>query len=526
MARGSIRVENQPGVSTTSFEASLPSLGGTPRPFHVLFIKPWQASRYNVTGPPLGILGLVSILRQCFGNAVTVSFWDMPIHRDPVTALDQRLESARPDVVAVSALNQEAAVSYSLARRTKAFDPAIITVLGGPFALRQAPVIMREGCFDWIFEGAADRTFPAALSRYFSGQELGRDLPGFSYRIGEYIHFGTGQDLITDLDSLPLPAWDLIDFERYRSRNRARMINNPYQTRYAFLFTSRGCPYLCNYCHDVFTKRYVYRSESHIIEEMRLLRDVYNVKEFHIVDDIFNLHRPRAKSLMRRIAQEFPGILIAFPNGVRADIFDEELIDLMVKAGTYHVGIAIETVTPSLQEKIQKHLDLEKVRWAIREFSRRGCIVNGYFMLGFPGETVEQIRNSIDYAIRSELTHVLFFAVVPQPQTPIYDMALEEAPEVTEGLAGDERSKLYTDGRPWYQLAYGFDLEREISLAGLRFYLQPRRLMRILCRYPVAMLLPAGLSLLLRLLQSVGDKAVGKSGETIRAVDARERRVP
>ncbi len=506
-----IRVENQKGVVSSTFETFLNgAINPGCRPFRVLFIKPWQASRYNVTGPPLGILYLISVLRKRFGDAVTIDFWDMQVYRqsvDSVDAVTRRLEQSRPDVVAVSALNQEAACSYRLAQLVKAHDPSIITAIGGPFALRQANVIMKESCFDWVFEGAADRTFTVALERYFSGLPLGQDLPGFSYRSGDTVHMGSGQDLITDLDAIPLPAWDLIDFERYRWRDRPRLITNPYETRYAFLFTSRGCPYLCNYCHDIFTKRFVYRSEDNVIAEMRMLYDDYGVREFHIIDDIFNLHKPRAKALMRRIATEFDDILIAFPNGLRADILDKELIDLMVKAGTYNVGIAIETVTPRLQEKIEKFLDVEKANWAITEFARQGCIVNGFFMLGFPGETVEELRSTIGFAHKSALTHAFFFSVVPQPQTPIYDLAMQEAPDLTEMLARHERGQMYTGGYSWYSHVYGFDLEREISLAGLRFYLKPSRLLRALQVYPMALLVPAGFNVFRRFGQALWEGA-------------------
>lgn len=370
-----LRVENLPNVKVSRYaELSAPNtkfnFQGTP--FTVLFIKPYQAIRDNSYGPPLGILMLAAGLRQHFGQVVTVHFWDMKLYGATPEELQSRLDEITPDVIAVSALNCEAAASYKISAVAKKWNPSVLTVVGGPFTLRQAPLIFSESSFDWVFEGAADRTFILALQRKFTGESLGTDLPGFSYRQNSGdISFNHNQDLITDLDSLPMPAWDLIDFERYRKKDRKGIITNPKERKYAYLFTSRGCPYLCNYCHDVFTKRFVYQSEEKVLEEIRILHEEYGVNELHIVDDIFNLHRPRAQSLMRAIAKRWPGKLyIAFPNGLRGDILDLETITAMVEGGTYHATISIETVTPRLQHLVEKNLDIEKAKWAIEEFSR------------------------------------------------------------------------------------------------------------------------------------------------------------
>lgn len=363
MATQKLRVENLPGINVSTY-LDIGSTESTVRPFTILFIKPFQKTHDNSYGPPLGILTLIAGIRALFGATATVHFWDMNLYNDEPEALASRLDEFKPDVVGVSALNCEAAASYRLARIVKKWNPETITAIGGPFTLRQAPLIFSESLFDWVFEGAADRTLIQALQRFFSDTPPGSDIPGFSHRsVTGKITYNHAQDLITDMDAIPLPAWDLLDFERYRKRDRKRIISNIGERRYAFLFTSRGCPYLCNYCHDVFTKRFVYRSEKSVIEEIRILYEDYGVTEFHIVDDIFNLHRPRAQSIMRAIGKRWPGKLyLAFPNGLRGDILDQETINAMVEGGTYHATISIETVTPRLQTLVEKNLDIAKAK--------------------------------------------------------------------------------------------------------------------------------------------------------------------
>ncbi|MDF3030073.1 MAG: Radical domain protein [Moraxellaceae bacterium] len=500
------RVENLPTIKVSTYselqDSGTPQSLETVRPFTVLLIKPYQQN-VDSYGPPLGLLMLVAGLRKYFGSKVTVHFWDMKIHHIPVEALASRLDEYKPDVIGVSTMNFEAATSYEIARLAKQWNPETITVIGGPFTLRQAPLIFSESQFDWIFEGAADRTFLQALHRQFSQTPLADDIAGFSHRRADgEITYNHKQDLITDLDALPLPAWDQIDFERYRRHDRKRIITNIKERKYAFLFTSRGCPYLCTYCHDVFTKRFVYRSEESILEEIRILHEEYGVEEFHIIDDIFNLHRPRTQSIMRAAGKRWPKKLyFAFPNGLRGDILDSETIDAMVEGGTYHAAISIETVSPRLQKLVEKNLDIDRAKWAIDEFHRRGVLVQGAFMLGFPTETLEEIKATIDYAVKSPLMHCFFFAVVPQPNTPIHELAMKVCPDATNSLARDERMNvLYGSRQPWYSRAYGHDLHRTISNAYVRFYLYPPRLFRLLCSYPLYNLVYGMLGLMKHIL--------------------------
>lgn len=490
MATQKIRVENLSTVTTTWYQQVTVDRVGIPiervRSFSILFIKPFQDTRENSYGPPLGILTLAAGLRRYFGEKVTVHFRDMNIYNEAPEELRDLLDFYNPDVVGVSALNCEAVASYEIARIVKQWDERAMALIGGPFTLRQAPVIFENSYFDWVFEGPADRTLLEALARHFSGEESGDDLPGFNYRLPDGTPFlNHGQDLIKDMDRIPVPAWDMHDFERYRRRDRKRIITNVGERKYAFLFTSRGCPYLCNYCHDLFTKRFVYQSDERVLEEMRLLYEEYGVREFHFIDDIFNLHKPRVQSIMRGIRERWPGELyIAFPNGLRGDILDAETIRTMVEAGTYHATISIETVTPRLQDLVEKHLDIEQAMWAIDEFARYGVTVQGAFMLGFPTETVKEINATVRYAIRSKLTHAYFFSVIPQPQTPIHELAMRESEEAALETALNEQGQgNYDSERPWYSRAYSYNLERRISNAYMCFYFYPPRFIRLIRIY-------------------------------------------
>jgi radical SAM superfamily enzyme YgiQ (UPF0313 family) len=452
----------------------------TTRPkLKVLLVKPYQKIVGAVQSPQLGILYLASSIRRRFNNHVEVRVLDMKLERMHAEGLLPLLRAFKPDVVGMSALNFEAQASYRIAKLVKQVDPKIITAIGGPYALHASAKILEETeNIDWIFEGPADNTFPEALVRIAKGENLGTDLPGFSRRLPDGTHhISKVRDFIKDMDSLPMPAWDLVDFDRYSQHpNHAANLKGK---RYMPLFTSRGCPYLCSYCHDIFTKNYVYHSAERVVAEIEHLYNNYGVTEFHIEDDIFNLHKPRVHAIMSEVARRWPGKMkFAFPNGLRGDILDQETVDIMCEAGTYAASIAIETVTPRLQNLTEKYLDVEKAQKAIKMFTDKKIQVTAAFMLGFPTETKEEIKATIDFALRSNLTLAYFFSVIPQPGTPLFDLALKENEPITFAAAKVD-SGSYRSFTSWYERVYGYKLSRDIRWANIRFYFHPRRILLI-----------------------------------------------
>jgi radical SAM superfamily enzyme YgiQ (UPF0313 family) len=454
------------------------------RPWRVVLLKPYQEVPGLVASPPLGILYLVSAIREQFGDTVDIQVLDMKSRVLDPEWLEAPLRSYRPDVVGVSALNCEAASSERIAKLVKAIDPATVTVIGGPYPHRRAAELLENTHFDWIFDGMAERTFPEALRRHFNGDPLGDDIPGFSYRTENGPVLSSGTDAVRELDELSFPAWDLVDFDRYA--NQPTMMGTIKGKRYATIFTSRGCPYKCNYCHDLFGKRFIYRSADRVLAEIELLYEKYGVDEFEIVDDIFNLHKPRLKKIMAEVVRRWPGKLhFCFPNGVRADLIDESVLDALAAGGTYAMAVAIETVTPRLQTLIEKHLDVEHARKVIDWADERGIMVSGFFMIGFPTETPEELRATIDFALQSRLSTAQFFTVTPQPETPLYELARNEGVEALAAIAQDEKEGAsYRNTFTWYQRAYGFPLAQLRRQAYREFYFTPRRLWRLWNRVP------------------------------------------
>ncbi|MBX7166440.1 MAG: B12-binding domain-containing radical SAM protein [Pirellulales bacterium] len=452
-------------------------------PLRILLIKPFQPTTALVHMPPLGILYLASTVRQQFGeHGVEVRVLDQRLNKGRYNELAPLLDEFRPHLVGISALNLEAEEAGRTAHFVKTHYPHIITALGGPLAHRNTLRLAATGVYDWIFDGEADLAFPCAIERQFRGNGQLDDVIGLTWRDADGNFHTNGCSArpgakpmvgaVTNLDDLPFPAWDLVDFDAYAVRqNMATQLRGK---RYAPIFTSRGCPYLCTYCHDIFGKKLRWRSPENVLAEMRLLREKYGVDELQIIDDIFNLNSGRMKEICTAMApMKFK---ITFPNGLRADILDEDDVEHLVKAGMYYACVAIETVSPRLQDFIRKRLHLDRLEKSVQWMAERGCMIKGFFMLGFPTETLEEIEATISWAVNSHLTHAGFYQVVPQPGTPLYEQALSESKEALERMI---MLDMYSP-TCWYAEAYGVDLMKIRRQAVRRFFLtRPKRLYRI-----------------------------------------------
>lgn len=443
-------------------------------PLRILLIKPYQPQPVMTHVPPLGLLYLTSNLRRRFAQAVSIQVIDAKMENRDAEGLRDDLAAA--DVVGLSAFNFEMEAAFAIARVAKALDPAKLVVLGGPLVHNRAEEVLTL-CpeADWAFDGEAERTFPEAIGRHLAGQTPDGTIPGMFFRDGGRVVAPPGNDFIADINALPWPAWDFVDFAAYAAEPSINFLT--WGRRYATLFTSRGCPYKCNYCHDLFTKKFRWRSAEDVVAEISFLVDHHGVEEFQIIDDIFNLHKPRVKRIFALLKERYPDkrLYFCFPNGLRGDILDRETVQAMKDGGAYQATVAIETVTERLQELTEKHLDVEKARRAIEYFDEAGIVVTGFFMLGFPTETTREIWDTIRFALRSRLAFAHFFTVVPQPGTPLYDIALRESPEATRRLG---RTDYY--GLVWYKLATGYPLRSVAFLAYLLFHLHPRRFYRLI----------------------------------------------
>ena len=241
---------------------------------------------------------------------------------------------------------------------------------------------------------------------------------------------------------------------------------------------SRGCPYHCTYCHQMHGKKFRGHSAEYVLKLVDRAAEQYGIHNFDIIDDIFNLDVGRLRAICEGFTARHD-IRFTLPNGIRADRLDTEQIRLLSRAGLEYVAIAVETASPRLQKMVCKNLQLDKVRAVIEEFARQRVMMSGFFMVGFPTETEEEMLMTINFALKSSLHNALFFVVSPFEGTELYEqvrqMAVEPHFDVKRVYLRQRvnLSKIPDRRFSWLR-----------SKGYLRFFGDPRRLWRIWRDHP------------------------------------------
>jgi radical SAM superfamily enzyme YgiQ (UPF0313 family) len=391
-----------------------------------------------------------------------------------------RIEQFDPDVIAITSLTQEGPEAHRIAAASKKRWPHRPVILGGPYTTSDYEKSTSDQNIDFCFLGEAEHSFAQWIEDMMAGSGP-TAVPGIAYRENGVIKQNQRGDFVENLDDIPFPAWDIIDLDEYykkRFLSTPTMSQVPMHRRVLPMVTSRGCPYLCTYCHNIFGKKIRKRSVENVIEELRLLREKYNIREIELIDDIFNLDIPRAKAIFQQVADSKLNMSFSFPNGLRSDSFDEELLDIMKRAGTYRLVFAIESGSKRIQKEVRKNLNLEKAQANIKLAHKKGFYLGGFFILGFPTETEEEVRETINFVTKSRLHTANIFILTPFPGTDLWQQALDA------GLSVD------SDFKNYYQVSLNLSnvpserLDKLRRKALAKFYLNPIRLLRIAIKTP------------------------------------------
>lgn len=410
----------------------------------LLLYPPAYANRYKPRRAcfPLGIAYLAAVLRQ-HGKDVSVldcvvegfdDFTPVPESRHYYIyglygkKLRERLERDRPDVLGISCPYYSAQKTVlEIARLAKEIGIKWV-VLGGQHASGLAEYFLSFPQVDFIIVGEGERSLLKLVETLEAGQpDALAAIDGLAYKAAGNIVRNPKRDYIQDLDSIPFPARDLFPMEKYFTINVPSGLTS-LDGRATEFISSRGCPHHCSFCAStVFGGNFRGRSPENIIAEMRELKNRYGVREIQFIDDNILHDRDRIMALCRRMIEERINLKLGLPNAVGSFALDEELIQYLAGAGLYFTHLSVESGNQKVLTQIMhKPTRVDQTSEVVRLLRRHQIDVTAVFCVGNPGETLEDIRQTFDYAATLPVYEAFFYFATPLPGTELYQICRQE----------------------------------------------------------------------------------------------------
>lgn len=347
---------------------------------------------------PIGLAYLAAVLRK---DGHEVKIYDFGI-------MDYYVNDFNPEIVGVtvpfSKLAHEAFFGWLETWKAK----GKITVVGGADPTVRPEYYQKHDFIDHIVKGEGE----IAFLELAKGGKMPKVLQ---------------QPFIQDLDSIPFPARDLLDLDKYFKKGAEYRNDYVYGERWTSLITSRGCPYNCIFCGvgPLVGKKFRARSPLNVLYEIEECVTKHDIRHFLIEDDNFTFDRMRAKEICKLIINANFGATWAAPNGLRADTLDAELVSLMARSGCKRIAIAPEVGDEKYRrEVVGKILPNSKIENAVKLCKENGIIVDISTIIGFPDEPYWNMIKTILYARKLKklgVDRVGIHMATPLPGSRLYD---------------------------------------------------------------------------------------------------------
>ena len=417
--------------------------------------------------PDVGIGYLASSARKA-GHEVI--YYNGLIHNQ-IPEFESYLSKNLPDIVGFKVFFGDMIYLKDCIGIVKKQCPQATIVVGGPHPSCIREEIMKIKGIDFAFHGEAEVGFPMLLD-VLDGKLKRRyeDIPGLIWHQGSRIIVNPKM-FIENLDSLEMPAWDLINPHENAIDQYGFSVKS-YPT--APIITTRGCPFECTYCSAklVSGRRVRHRGIDQVIREIVFLKNRYGIKEFTILDDNFTADKKYTLEFCKKVKRQ--KIFWTCPQGVRLDCIDEGVLMAMKDAGCYSFGVGIESGSQGVLNHMKKRLTVPLIKDKINLIKRCGIKVQGFFIIGFPGETMEDLKKTEKLASSLPLYRLFFSIFTPYPGTEIYE-ELKEKKLLPDSVIYDYNSVSV----PLSDIPIS-KLKRIQRMAILRFYLKPRVFLEIL----------------------------------------------
>ncbi len=408
----------------------------------ILLVNPPQTtyagSHSVMAGLPLGLMYIaavldraghqVEILDTLVGNFPPRKEGDAIQHGMPWDRIKLEVERRQPRFVGIgNPFTTQVENAIQTARLVKEVNPGAAVIVGGPHVtVRPEEFLEAAPWVDVVVRGEGERTILELLQELGAGRSLD-GIAGIAYRKDDEVRISPARELITNLDELPYPAYHLVDMESYFNPGRLSYRSSQFR-REVPLITSRGCPYGCVFCsiHLHMGQKWRAHSASYVIDHVEHLTTKYKVEHIHFEDDNLTLNRKRFGELLDGWTARKLRFMWDTPNGVRAEGLTLELLGKMKQTGCVDITVGVESGDQGvLDDIVGKRLRLDEVVLAAQRCRQAGVKLVAFYVIGFPGETKENMQRTIDFALRLKRQYGVNMGLhiaTPLPGTRLYEI--------------------------------------------------------------------------------------------------------
>lgn len=375
--------------------------------------------------PPLGILYIATYLKEKMKDRVNVSVLDCIAEQLNIEKSVKKIVDLNPHVVGISAWTDFWYPACELGKKIKEMIPNVKIVYGGPHVAIYPHETLLQNHTDTIILGDGEEPFYRYVASLL-------DIENIEPNSGIYLKNDMNDErnypfyIEKDLDRLPIPDRELLDIKKYSSI----LFKNSYSST---MVTSRGCPFKCTFCKLNFQKTLSRTAES-VVKEFEYLEKL-GIKEVEVYDDTFTWSKQRVVDICNGILKK--NIKISWAVRDRVSSYDSELIALMKKAGCHRIHYGIESGVQRVIDKMKKKITIEQATTAVNGAKKAGMEVLVYFMMGGVDESLEDMKQTINYALSIPADYATFSITMPYAGTEMYNEAL------TRGIISKDYWKEY-----------------------------------------------------------------------------------
>ncbi len=428
-------------------------------------LNPGKVKKIRATSPPTGLLSLAAFLEH---KGAAVRILDLALQPELIIALEKEFINPTA-LVGITSTTNTIGSALDIAKHIKERNPGAFVVFGGPHPSVLPEDVLKHDQVDCVVIGEGELLLYELFSSY-SKNDSWKSAEGIAFISDGKLVINPHSNFIEDLDSLPFPARHLVPFKKYCSSpvSYKRLPSTP-------VITSRGCPYKCTFCSNPVHGRCVRnRSPENIIEELKILKRDYGIRDINFWDDTFTLNKKRVAEICNLLIKE--KLDLTWCCASRVDTINPEILEIMKDAGCWLVSFGVESGVERLREKIHKGITEEQIFRAFEGCKKLGIETRAFFMLGLPTETEQDSIDTINFSKKLNPDFLQFTLTVPYPGSALYREAMAEGwnpPDWGE-------FQTYPEGEPVYVPAgrSGKELNRLQSKAFKSLYFRPAYILK------------------------------------------------